>query len=299
MGVLLNLDNITKDQHYVPIFYLKQFADDNDLVYCYSKVTKKRFNAHPKNICYKKYCYEVKLSQPINGFEYLLPNATEKMFASFEGEYHSALQSIVKKCELNSDGQSLICTAEEKRILASMTANFILRNPYVVDKYPNEAEIDEIIENNEEINSINKMLIELRLGDVRPFVNLVKKRIFFDPKQDGTANDIANDLMSMNLSFLLADNIEFITSDCPVGYNCDENNMKMARIPLSPKVMAVYSRLKNAKPFKNKSCKIGDKYVVQLNRDYLNWGYAKNIYSKNKGNIDLLLLNSSAVWEVK
>lgn len=284
-------NNITKNQHFVPQFYLNQFVDSNNCLYCYDKHSQKRFNAHPADICFRKFGYETKLPEPISGNKFLLPNDIENMFVPLEGQYNQVLSTIVRKCEANCNGQALICTTEEKEILASMVSNFIIRNPNAVNDCTDEDEIETLIESNEEINSIDKLLREMNLGTAKPFVELAQKRIFFDPKEKGIAKSITDELLKMNLSFFVTENSDFITSDCPVGYNCTNENMIMARIPLNPKITAVYSISDNSKQFRNKACKIKNHFVLKLNRDYLNWSISHKIISNTDKNIDLLLNN--------
>ena len=128
--------NITKRQHFVPQFYLKQFTDAEGYLYCYRKTNKNIFHARPYDICFKKYGYEVK--RAVSGQEFLLPNEIEKMFCSLEREYSSILQNVVNKSLLNSNGTTLICTSKEKEILASMVANFITRNFLAIDSFVDE-----------------------------------------------------------------------------------------------------------------------------------------------------------------
>ena len=283
---------IKKNQHYVPQFYLRQFTDNNNYLYCYNKHSQKRFPAHTADICFVKFGYETVLPEPSQfGNQFLLPNEIENMFGPMENEYNQMLSQVAQKCVLNCNGKTLICSSLEKEILASMVANFIVRNPNAVNNDPDCAEIDTIIETNEQIKSIDDLLREMKLGTAKPFVELAQKKIFFDPQQDGVTKHIIDELLGMNLSFFVADNLDFITSDCPVGYNCTEEKMLMARIPLSSKVTAVYSRSLNAKQVRNRACKLEDHFVSKLNQDYLNWPIPQLIISNADSNIDLLLNN--------
>ena len=137
--------NITKKQHFVPQFYLKQFAGENGMLCCYRKNDGKQFSAHPKDICFKDYGYEVQASHGKNKF--ILPNEIEKMFSMIEREYSTVLRSIVDKCLINLDKTALICTLKEKEVLASMVANFISRNFFVVNSFIDEDETLDLLQN--------------------------------------------------------------------------------------------------------------------------------------------------------
>lgn len=56
----------TKKQHYVPQFYLKNFANANDQVYLFDKFTKKSFLANVRDIASERYFYDFPLDQQEN-----------------------------------------------------------------------------------------------------------------------------------------------------------------------------------------------------------------------------------------
>lgn len=279
--------NITKRQHFVPQFYLKQFTDAEGYLHCYKKTNKNIFPARPYDICFKEYGYEVKSA--FSNQKFLLPNEIEKMFCSLEGEYCSVLQNVVNKSLLNSNGTALICTLKEKEILASMVANFITRNFLSIDKFVDENATQDLLNNNQEIKDIDFLLQEMNMGDAKPLLELAQKKIFLSTSDEGVTKSIVDFLLTMNLSFFVTNKSNFITSDCPVGYNCTSEELLMARIPLSPKVMAVYSKSEVSKQFRNRSRLIEDRFIVKLNQDYLNWGIAKTIIAKSQNDISLLL----------
>lgn len=281
------MSNITKRQHFVPQFYLKQFTDKNELLHCYKIADGKQFHAHPNDVCFKEYVYE--LESLIPNQKFLLPNEIEKMFCSLEGEYSLVLQSIVNKCLQNSNGISLICSSKEKEVFASMVSNFISRNFLAVDSFVDDKTTQDLLDNNQEVIEIDNLLRELKIGDAKPFVELAQKKLFLSPTEDGVAKSIMDSLLKMNLSFFVTDTENFITSDCPVGYNCTPNELLMARIPLSTKVMAVYSSSDISRQFRNRARLIERRFVKKLNRDYLNWGIPKMLIAKSKKDISSLI----------
>lgn len=280
-------NNITKKQHFVPQFYLRQFVDSNNFLHCYNKTSGKRFPAHTDDICFKEYGYEVTSS--FGNAKLLLPNEIEKMFRELENEYNQVLKSIVQKCISTPDGHSLICTPRERDVLASMVANFLVRNFLAVEKYLDDEITQDLLLNNEEVRSIDNMLREMRLGDAKPLLELAQKKLFFDPKQDGTAKFISDTLLGMNISFFVTDSIDFITSDCPVGYDCNSEELFMARMPLSTRVMLVYTQSKTSRFFRNKACLIKQCFVEKFNRDYLNWDVPQMLIANSQQDISLLL----------
>ena len=236
---------------------------------------------------FKEYGYEVESLIPNQKF--LLPNEIEKMFCSLEGEYSLVLQSIVNKCLQNSNGISLICSSKEKEVFASMVSNFISRNFLAVDSFVDDKTTQDLLDNNQEVIEIDNLLRELKIGDAKPLVELAQKKLFLSPTEDGVAKSIMDSLLKMNLSFFVTDTENFITSDCPVGYNCTPNELLMARIPLSTKVMAVYSSSDISRQFRNRARLIERRFVKKLNRDYLNWGIPKMLIAKSKKDISSLI----------
>lgn len=285
--ILIMRDNITKRQHFVPQFYLKHFVDEQGFLHCYKKENRKQFPAHTNDVCFKEYGYEVESSFGTKKF--LLPNEIEKIFCSFEEKYSHVLQSVVNKCIRNSDGMALICTLKEKETLASMVANFMTRNFLAVDNMVEDKVTQELLHTNQEIIAIDNMLRELKMGDAKPFLELAQKKLFLSPEENGVTKSIIDSLMKMNVSFFVTDTMRFVTSDCPVAYNCSSEELFMARIPLSPKVMVVYTLSETSKPFRNRARLIEKRFVESLNRDYLKWDVSQMLIAKSKNDISLLL----------
>lgn len=281
------MENITRKQHFVPQFYLRQFVDQDGFLHCYKKENGKQFHAHTDDVCFEEYGYEVKAS--FGNTKFLLPNEIEKMFGVLENEYNRVLKSIVQKCILNPNGHSLICTPHEREVLASMVSNFLVRNFLAAEKHLDDEITQDLLLNNEEVRDIDNMLRELRLGDAKPLLELAQKKLFFDPTQGGTAKFISDTLLGMNVSFFVTDSIDFITSDCPVGYDCNSEELFMVRMPLSARVMVVYTQSKTSRFFRNKACLIKQCFVEKFNRDYLNWDVPQMLIANSQQDISFLL----------
>ena len=91
----------------------------------------------------------------------------------------------------------------------------------------------------------------------------------------------------MNVSFFVSDSIRFVTSDCPVGYNCNSEEFFMVRMPLSPYVTVVYSNSGISKQFRNRARLIEGRFVKKLNQDYMGWGIPNLIIARDKVDIGL------------
>ncbi len=278
--------NITIKQHYVPQFYLKMFVNYEGKLQCYNIQTKREFCAFPKDICFKNNGYETQFDIENHGF--ILHNKIEKMFACLEAQCAPVLKQIITKCESNSNGKSLICSREEKEILASMVSNFIVRNFCAVNSFIDNDEVRRLIETDEEIQTIDSLLHQMNLGSVKPFIEYTQKEIFLNQNEDGVAKRIMSELLGMNLSFFVTNELNFVTSDCPVAYNCDDKEIFMAMIPLNPKVIAIYSKSNISKQFRNKSQKLDVQYVKKINRGYIDWKVPQLIIAKEKNDIDII-----------
>lgn len=101
----MNVQNITKKQHYIPQVYLRGFSPEyNDksheiscsgyTIYCYdlTKTTQSYKPVPIKSVCYKNYLYEVTGDDG----EIVLPNHLEKCFSALEkmfGTYRHILET--------------------------------------------------------------------------------------------------------------------------------------------------------------------------------------------------------------
>jgi len=129
----------------------------------------------------------------------------------------------------------------------------------------------------------------MNLGNIRPLVELSQQKIFLSPTEDGITKKITGNLLNLNLSFFVTKSRNFVTSDCPVGYNCSTEEFFMARIPLTPRITAVYSNSEFSRQFKNKSLLIEDRFVKKINQDYFNWDIPQLIIAKSKDDIQMLM----------
>lgn len=82
--------NTIKLQHYVPRFYLKNFAkvsNSNHLIDCFDKYTNNQFNTDVMNIACEKFFYDT---------EHDILQETEKSLAAIEGKFNESLSQLIK-----------------------------------------------------------------------------------------------------------------------------------------------------------------------------------------------------------
>lgn len=91
----MSKDTITKKQHFVPQFYLKNFITNKNL-FVFDRQKNSSFECSPKDICYKNYLYESEWQKfnPKLG-KFISPNEIEKNFSSEEREYNIIPKSSI------------------------------------------------------------------------------------------------------------------------------------------------------------------------------------------------------------
>lgn len=95
-----------KNQHYVPQFYLKYFAD-NDKLYVFDKINKKSFLTNVRNIASENYFYDLPL-------ELISDDMKDEFSAVDKQELEKVMASIEYYCKNNFD---------------SLITSFVLGNP--------------------------------------------------------------------------------------------------------------------------------------------------------------------------
>ena len=85
-------EQFTKDEHYIPVFYLKQFSPDGDNIYQYDALNNiVSPDVVPiKSICYKKNLYEFKNDSG----EYVERNIIENSLRDYEAEFANTITRI-------------------------------------------------------------------------------------------------------------------------------------------------------------------------------------------------------------
>ena len=84
------MEQTVKAQHYVPVFYLKNFADSSGRLRAYDRVKQKFLSPFPKNICHSTFLYETAWEgTEVSLGKHVLCNNIEKKFSEYEGDYPS------------------------------------------------------------------------------------------------------------------------------------------------------------------------------------------------------------------
>ena len=151
-------DQMTKHQHYIPQFYLKNFLGNDKKLWVYDRKRNYYFPSYTENICQMNYLYEVKCSDTrvsTNGF--INPNFIERDFAKNESEFASLMKKMIKLCSDPLNLNSTILLSIEKKLLNKFVLNMFLRNPWSLKQLYNENEIMDIV-NHKELKDIRTQL---------------------------------------------------------------------------------------------------------------------------------------------
>lgn len=264
------VNNMTKDEHFVPRTYLKGFSFDGTHIYEYRMRDSFQPTCAVKvdSICHERYLYEVR-DQNDN---IVLPNQVEKQFCNIEGVFSSYRNQIEKKAFIKSNFQStLFLTAEEKAFWKFYIAVQMLRVPKVLEI------AESIIE--------NEFPIKLKKNMAKVFA---LDGCLSSPTKDSIVstsivNEYYHTFEKMSIAVGVDDSDSIITSDDPVyAYSPTQSHDNVEEIifPLTSKlVIYLYGGQMKSQVRKNFLFPID---ASELERIHNNIAYSANewIYSK-------------------
>ncbi len=262
---------MTKKQHYVPQFYLRNFTSDDNKLWVYDRVKGEYYFQAPKEVCYEKYLYETpwKEEDPKLG-KFVLENQIEDYFAGREGEYSLLLKRIVDICRNPQNRNALICGHKEKELLASFVANIFVRNPWSLKRLESGLPLEEL-KMNDEIQAIEQIIQIMGLGDIDSLVKAADKKVWLTEEFNGSR--LAPRILEMNYAFLVSDGEPFITSSFPAIYSlCDTEERGLMPnniyLPIHPQIAVLYNEA-IPKTKSNRLKIIDGEMVHELNGKYL------------------------------
>lgn len=286
----------TKSQHYVPRFYLRNFANENEQIYVLNPKTQKVFLTSISKVCCQNWLYETewKHSVPLLG-KRVQENQIEHALSQKETTYALLLRSVLSKCQ-NANENTLICSKNEKQMLREFAANLLLRNPNylqsIVDWYCEDSWKD-----NKEIRSYLECLETLQLGDPESvYRHAVKQATLLENTPGGPVHFHIAELEKMNFCFLKSNQGLFVTSSRPfVELTIGERNKVIgAFLPLSSKVALWFFTEKDLYPCRNRVRVINDEIAFFFNRLHFRTDLQETQYilSKSKNSINSLMLEN-------
>ena len=225
--------NITKEEHYIPVCYLKQFSPDEKMVFQFDALSGKQSdNPVPINsICFVKNLYEFKDE---NG-EFMYSNLMEDILHDLEGEFTTAIKSINRKAFIKDNLKTgCFLTPEEKDTLVLYMAVQRLRMPSLISEV--ETELRKKYEDILYDSTIRNVAIISCLP-----ISVDKKCAL---------RKCISELCEMTYSIGVAYRDCIITSDNPVSFLYDDNYDKLEEVifPLSSRAVLYMQPRSQTKP---------------------------------------------------
>ncbi len=193
--------------------------------------------------------------------EFVALNDLEHFFCSLETKYRPLRDKINKLCLNPNNKHALICTKEDKELLADFVANFYLRNPSVVNS-PEFQDISDIRENPICV-AIQELFDWLEFGSIEPMLIEGNKRAWLRNDMENSGhNCFKQQLLNKHVTFLVSEKGLFITSNVPVIV--DSSKEDYVFFVLSPYVAVLY----NYKWPSNRTVYVSEKHALRFNSLY-------------------------------
>lgn len=279
----------TRKQHYIPEMYLKNFANEAGKIWQYNLFYGNYKPVTPAQTGYTEFLYETQWKSSPEGEErFALVNYLENYFSEREKIYDSCISSICKK--IVDDTASITeITKNEKAILAEFTTNIVLRHPNMMklmefDNFSSAGISDA------HINRLKKTF-GMDAETVLVFENKCKWLDLRFP--GGYFQNVQKMFENMYLSFLVSDNLSFITCDWPIILAQVEGEIIALLLPISPKCCICYS------VFKTQNINyVSDEMVVLYNKLHIEKKSTrmKYLYACNKHDIERLFKKARRCW---
>ena len=262
---------MTKNQHYVPRFYLRNFADKNGYLWAYDTQNDCIKKVKPESICSEKYLYETKFENASEqAGKYVIPNDIEKIFSKYEYEFSRLIKKIKAICVPEQNKNVLILHTVEKEIFFSFIANLCIRNPLNM----HTLKIFDLPVNvyaSEEYKNINFILDETGIGRTKSiFLAAQKKALLTEEFSNSLPEQIKKALSNLNFVFFYAQEDMFLTSDIPVIIGDDlyikDDNTTCLFLALAPKIAVLFGNYPNSKCMRNRMISIKHNIVHHFNQ---------------------------------
>lgn len=239
-----------KNQHYVPRFYLKSFADDSGILSVVRRDAsglKPIFRTKPENVCAENYLYEVRrrASEGEDGF--VERGVIEDTLGKIESDLAFVYQSLLGSLDNRELPKGEECVELLTR-LAALVALIIVRNP----KWLNEVRSNACSYSAELLSNgffsdedISQMDLAGYRNEFEAAVELAYMDVALFRFDEGTPmHDLLALLLSMDCRFCIApEGSEFVTSSLPVHAEwkdeCDKDPYSFY-FPLSPRYAVVF-----------------------------------------------------------
>ena len=262
---------LTKKQHYVPVWYLKNFTNEKGFVHVWDKSKGEKFEAPPIAICREDYLYETAWKGSPDNTKFVLSNQIENTFSEEERK-HSALVKRILNILLDKRNRgAVVCRSqEERKTMSSLVANLYLRNPVIINEEEVRVIPDDVM-NHSVVKSMKALLDEFGMEGIESVVEHASLSAWVNPHmENSTHQQLVGDLMKSNYLFLVSEREEFLTSNFPcVIMKAEDAEGIRFYLPLSPKCAVVYDDSRTLKNKRNRIVQIDDDDVRTFNETLL------------------------------
>lgn len=262
---------ITKNEHFVPVAYLKSFSEDGIFTYAYDKKNVQLLKNH---IPIDTICYEKNLYEDASG-SVLPPNTIENSLKSFEDELPKFKKQLEKKTIKDNYKINCFLTLEEKSFWILFMVIQILRNPETL-KYGQHF-FDQFTEY--EFSENDKKVFTLK-----QCLPLYEK---FDIQQKNLFNDMLKKLKDSHFNVGVYEKDCLITCDNPVYCQINsEHIIEVMIMPITPQIAIFLYGGDNKRTHKrNILFPLTEKLIDAINQSMIfmseRWIYSKHPFSKD------------------
>lgn len=233
------------NQHYVPRFYLRNFAinSNTDMVYSLDMTA---INPTPRQsalsqICSKDNLYECANVTKTNGnMDWIERNKTEKLLSEYEQQQSKIINKILAITS-NKDNfhTALICNKEEKKTLFSFVVHLFLRNPAIYEQIYYDTINTTNLSGQTDWDGFGRACFKLGLNDSLFNQDSKTRMSYFKKYYDF--------LCTLSFEFFYTQDT-FITSNIPITiYPVDKTEKCEIWLPLSSHVGILFSENKKYK----------------------------------------------------
>ena len=261
---------MTKNQHYVPRFYLRNFTAGDGYLWVYDIQNKRIKEVTPESICAEKYLYETQFEHANEKMgKFVVPNEIENIFSRYEGQFSNLIKRIQEICVSNQNKNALILNTSEKDMLISSIVNLFLRNPRNMEKLK-LSELREEVHDFEEYNEIDDLLNCMKIGGTESiFLAAQKKNMLTKENPDSFPERMEKRLSNLDFMFFYAQECTFLTSDMPVLIGNDRHTIDSdsicAFLALTPTVAVFFGNYSQSKENRNRMVSIKSDIVNRFN----------------------------------
>lgn len=277
--------NHTYHQHYIPQFYLRNFADKTEKVYVLNRNNNRITHSRIKNIGFQNDIYETrwKDANPLLG-KYVLDNQIEKKFGDIEANAATIIKDIIDRAKTDREIQ---LSQYSREVLCEFLALLFLRNPVVFNQLQKDyADIDKEIEMVPVMQAVTNLLNDIGRGGVDSLLTHSVKTGIFDKTIPGSpAHEEYTHIESMNWLFWFSQEGGFCTCDFPLIIDYDDDLIwQRVVLPLSENVACVLFEENFPLICKNRVIEVRPDFVSSINERYIRLSpeFAQFIISGNE-----------------